>query len=126
MRPAPSSRRAASLVELLVVVVILLVLAAIFMPRYLGKGLKADGPGKNPETPMQRAHSAECMNNLSQLRQSLRVAQIDDDQARPQSLQELGRGFPATMLRCPVGGGEYRYDAAAGRVQCPQPGHERY
>jgi prepilin-type N-terminal cleavage/methylation domain-containing protein len=120
------SRRAFSLVEILVVVVILVILMALFLPRYLGRGLKADGPGKNPETPIQRGHSVECINNLSQLRQALKVAEIDEAENRPATLNDLGRGFPASMLKCPVGGQAYAYDPAAGRVGCVQPGHERH
>lgn len=117
-------RRAFSLVELLVVLVIILVLLAIFAPKYLGGSKRPDG--KPIESPIQRAHSVECTNNLSQLRQAYKMATMEDDTIRPQTLREVGRGFPESMFSCPVGNQPYQYDAGSGRIACVQPGHERY
>lgn len=117
-------RRGFSLVEILVVVVILMVLLAILAPRYLGGGKRPDG--KPIESPMQRARSTECINNLSQLRQGFRLATLEEDAARPQTLREVGRGFPESMFSCPVGKQPYRFDPNTGQIGCPQPGHESY
>ncbi len=117
-------RRGFSLVEILVVVVILLVIMAILAPRYLGGG---KGPGGKPiESPMQRGRSAECINNLSQLRNGYRIATLEDDAQKPTTLREVGRGFPESMFSCPVGKQPYSYDPTAARIWCVQPGHERY
>lgn len=118
-----SARRAFSLVEILVVLVILLVLFAILAPRLMG-GKGRDG--KPIESPMQRGRSVECINNLSQLRQGYKLATMEEDAPKPQSLAEVGRGFPQSMFACPVGKQPYRYDPATGRIWCVQPGHERY
>lgn len=119
-----STRRAFSLVEILVVLVILLILFALFAPRLLG-GSKGKN-GKPIESPMQRGRSVECINNLSQLRQAYKIATMEDDAPRPQTLKEVGRSFPDSMFRCPVGHQPYQYDPATGRIWCVQPGHETY
>ena len=117
-------RRAFSLVEMLVVLVIIVILLALFAPKYLGGGKRPDG--KPIESPMQRAHSVECTNNLSQFRQAYKMATMEDDTSRPQTLREVGRGFPESMFNCPVGKQPYQYDPGSGRIACVQPGHERY
>jgi prepilin-type N-terminal cleavage/methylation domain-containing protein len=117
-------RRGFSLVEILVVVVILLIILAILAPRYLGGG---KGPGGKPiESPMQRGRSVECINNLSQLRGALQIATLEEDAQRPQTLRDVGRGFPESMFSCPVGKQPYSYDPARGKIWCVQPGHESY
>jgi prepilin-type N-terminal cleavage/methylation domain-containing protein len=118
------TRRAFSLVEILVVLVILLILFAVLAPHYLKGGKSKDG--KTIESPIQRGHSVECINNLSQLRQGYKLATTEDDAPRPQTLKEVGKGFPESMFRCPVGGQPYQYDPATGRIWCVQPGHESY
>ncbi|MCC2670658.1 MAG: hypothetical protein K0Q72_3129 [Armatimonadetes bacterium] len=112
-------RRAFSLVEILVVVVIIGVLAAILLPRYL-KGGK-DAAGKTTASPMERAKSVDCTNNLSQIRQAYQIATSSDEENRPKSLAELR--LPVSMLACPVGKEPYQFDPATGQVRCVHPGH---
>jgi hypothetical protein len=119
------THRAFSLVEILIVAVIIIALAAFLMPLYL-KGGRGPG-GKRGESPMQRGHSVECINNLSQLRQAYQLATAGgDEDGKPQSIAEFARGIPQGMLRCPVGGQPYSFDPASGRLWCVQPGHERH
>jgi prepilin-type N-terminal cleavage/methylation domain-containing protein len=115
------SQRAFSLVEMLVVIVIIAVLAAVLMPRYLGKS----GTGKSAATPMQRAHSVECINNLRQIRQAYTMTTASEDE-RPATLADLCQRYkiPESMSRCPVGKEPYRFDPATGVVKCVHPGHE--
>ncbi len=117
-------RRAFSLVEMLVVIVIIAILAAFLMPRYLGG---KDGAGKKITSPMQKAHSVECQNNLSQIRQAYTMASTLDEEHRPQSLAELrSQGVSDAMTRCPVGKQAYQFDPSTGRARCVHPGHEAY
>jgi competence protein ComGC len=125
MRAEPSMRsRAFSLVEILVVLVILMVLAAFLLPNYLG-GAK-DAKGRKVEAPIQRAHSVECKNNLSQIRQAYTMATTTDEN-RPQSVADLRTyGVSDSISKCPVGKEPYRLEPQSGRVGCVHPGHEQY
>ncbi|HTE18429.1 MAG TPA: prepilin-type N-terminal cleavage/methylation domain-containing protein [Armatimonadota bacterium] len=116
--------RGFSLIEILVVIVVIGVLAAFVLPGYL-KGGKTPG-GKPIESPIQRGHSVECMNNLNQIRQAYQITTAADEENKPQTLDEFTRSIPASMKGCPVGGQPYQFDAATGRVACVQPGHERH
>ena len=119
-----AERRGFSLVEILVVLVIILVLLAIIAPRLFGTAKRP--VTQRPQSVLQEARSTECINNLSQLRQAQRLAAVQDDEQRPQSLREIGRGFPESMFSCPVGKQPHSYDPASGRIACTYPGHERY
>ena len=117
-------RRGFSLIEMLVVVVVIAVLAAILLPRYT-KGGKTT-TGETVETPIQRAHSVECQNNLRQIRQAYQMATTLEE-TRPTTIEELrSQGVSDSISRCPVGQEPYRLDAASGRVQCVHAGHESY
>lgn len=119
-REQPSKlRRAFSLVEILVVGIIIIALAAWLFPKFLSSTKNA--AGKTIDSPIQRAKGVECSSNLQQIRQSLQMAGISEE--RPQSLQEL-RGLPSSMLKCPIGGEDYRFDPQSQKVMCPRPGHE--
>ena len=115
-------KRGFSLVEIMVVIVIIAALAAWLLPKYLSAGKSADG--KTTASPMQAARGIECTNNLQQIRSSLQMVSASDERP-PQTLTELP-GLPSTMLKCPVGGMDYIYDPAAGKVGCPHPGHQAY
>ena len=120
------SRQGFSLIEILVVLVILMILAAVLMPRYL-KGSKTD-TGKPVESPMQRAHDVDCMNNLRQIRAAYQIATTgSEDEQKPQTLADLRpQGISENMTRCPVGGEPYTYNPATGEVHCPHPGHDAF
>lgn len=120
------SREGFSLIEILVVVVILIALAAFLLPRYLGGAKTASG--KKIESPIQRAHSVDCMNNLRQIRAAYQIAMTgSEEEQRPQSLAELRRqGISENMTRCPVGKEPYVFDPATGQTRCPHPGHEAF
>lgn len=121
------SREGFSLIEILVVVVILMALAAFLLPRYLTGGKTESG--KKVESPMQRAHSVDCMNNLRQIRSAYQMAVTTggEDEQRPQTLAELRpQGISETMTVCPVGKEPYQFDPSTGNTRCPHPGHETF
>ena len=113
-------RRAFSLVEIMVVAIIIIALAAWLFPKFLSS--TKDAKGRTIDSPIQRAKGVECTNNLQQIRQSLQMSAMSEED-RPQSLQDL-RGIPATMFKCPVGGEDYRFDPQTQKVMCPRPVHE--
>lgn len=124
MRP----RRGSALFSVLAAVVIIMVATVFLMyggwgPKEGGSG-RADGGGK---TTMGAARLAAkdtvCRQNLSQCRQALVLYRTTNDE-NPGSIEELKIG--KTFYRCEVGGEPYNYDAQAGTVTCPHPGHEKY
>ena len=126
--------RGFGLIELLIVIALLAVAAGVYFAWYLPgqhKQLKAAVESGDPqqvpvgpETVLgkayQKGQSAECINNLSQLRQAIQLYQIDNG-SNPRSLAEVN--LP-NMMRCPVTGQDYQYDPATGTVRCPA--HPKY
>lgn len=111
-----------SLVEVLVVCALLIALSAGLATLYTGHSK----PGDKARTPLERAHDPECINNLSQIRQSLSMSQMENEnQKYPSALTEL-KGIPASMLACPESHEPYQYDPATGQVHCTRAGHEKY
>jgi hypothetical protein len=113
-----------SLIGLLITVVIGLVLVLMFVgPRTnSGKG----GPNTTPGKAMEMAKDTECKSNVQQIRSAI-VMYRNEHEAAPASLGDvqLGTRNPE-FLKCPVGHEPYVYDAAAGTIHCPHPGHENY
>jgi hypothetical protein len=70
------------------------------------------------------AKDTVCRSNLSQLRAGLQIAQQNNDEKFPDTLQETK--FPQEFYKCPLGKENYVYDPATGKVYCPHPGHEKY
>jgi prepilin-type N-terminal cleavage/methylation domain-containing protein len=111
-----------SLIEILVVCALLAALSAGMYSFLAGKSK----PGEKARTPMERAHDPECINNLSQLRQALIMAQSSDDNGKyPQQLSDL-KGIPVSFLSCPESHVPYTYDPETGTVHCTRAGHEKY
>jgi len=115
-------RRAFSLIEILVVIVIIAVLAAVLLPKYLSSSTTKGG--KKVDAPINRAKGVECQSNLQQLRQSIQMVTMTDDENRPNSLAEFR--LPSSMLSCPVAKTPYRYDPASRRVWCTYENHQTY
>ena len=119
----PGKRRGFVLVEIIIVVVLLALLAGGYFalrgrgaskpePRFPGEATTLPGRA------IQKGHSVECMNNLSQLRQMIQMVVIDTG-TYPSQL-DPSWGVP---LQCAVSGYAYQYDPSTGRVHCPTPGH---
>jgi hypothetical protein len=99
-----------------------MVLAAVFMPRYLGGRTPS---GRTVKSPIQRAKSVECANNLNQIRQAYRMATGVDEENRPRTLADLRTyGVSESLIKCPVGGEPFQFNGATGQVRCVHPGHE--
>ena len=116
-----SGRRAFTLIEILVVIVIIAIMITIVTGMLTGR-TKSGEKGKSP---IQGAQGAVCTSNLFNIRQSISIHKMgDENEANPQSLTELK--LSAEVLYCADGKVAYQYDAATGQVRCPTPGHERY
>lgn len=92
-----------------------------------GKGVTPRKDGKGTTVLGQVRYDAKdtvCRSNLGQLREALMIAQSNNDEKYPETLQEtkLGDDF----YKCPLGGEKYIYDPTTGKVYCPHPGHEKY
>ncbi|MDH7570877.1 MAG: hypothetical protein QHJ73_14960 [Armatimonadota bacterium] len=117
------------IVGILVVTAILVYLAVQMIPTYTGAG-RTTGPGAAPPgkamSPQQRAHSVECRQYLSQIRQAIAAYAASNEQ-RPTSLSQLSSyGVSSAILVCPISRQPYVYDPRTGRVGCRTPGHEGY
>lgn len=71
----------------------------------------------------QSAHSVECRNNVSQIRQAIQM-RTTTEESPPPDLN--GLGLPQAMLVCPVSGQPYQYNSTTGQVRCTTPGHMSY
>ncbi len=111
-----------SLIEILVVCALLVALSAGLATFYTGKSK----PGEKARSPMERAHDPECINNLSQLRQALLMAQTDSETGKyPARLTDLPK-IPQSFFSCPESHVPYTYEAETGIVKCTRAGHEKY
>lgn len=122
------------LIELLVVVALLAVAAGVYFAWYspgqhkrLKEAVESGDPQQVPvgaETVLgqayQKGQSAECINNLTQLRQAVQLHVVDNERY-PSSLAEVN--LP-NMVTCPVSGQAYVYDPSTGTVRCPT--HPKY
>src|SRR5579862_1388271 len=108
-------KRGNSLIGLLAVVAILAILAVVFMrgnnvfsapgtgsPRPDGKGTTIPGLIKAD------AQDDVCRSQLRDLRMAIQVAEMNNDDKPPATLQETKQG--AEFYKCPVGGEPYQYD----------------
>ncbi|MDE2126381.1 MAG: type II secretion system protein [Armatimonadetes bacterium] len=123
LKPADNrSLSAFSLIELLVVCVILVALGAGLSAMLIGHAK----PGSHQAaTPMDRAQSVVCMNNLNQIRDAIAAAEASDPNgAPPATLASLK--LPVEMTQCPLDHSPYKYDPVTGQVHCTYPGHEKY
>ena len=119
-----SRRRGQTLVASLIVIVIIAILAVTLLGGS-GKSSRADGLGKTLPTQVKlKAKDEACKSNLSQVRSAILIARTNADDAPPVDLSETRLG--ADFLKCPIGGESFVYDASAGTVTCPHPGHEQY
>ncbi len=120
--------RGFTLISSIATIGIIAILAAVYVG-YSGTGGKsprADGRGKTTLGLVKaNAQDEVCKSNLSQVRQSLMVAQTSSgDDSYPATLEETRIG--ADFYKCPMGKEPYVYDPKTGKVYCPHPGHEKY
>lgn len=107
------------LVEILLVVAIIGLLAVAYY------GLRGGDEGSEndksiPARAIDKGHSVECMNNLSQLRMWIQMETTDSYPSK-ETVEALG-----SLARCPVSGKPYVYDPKTGKVHCTTPGHESF
>ena len=122
--------RGNTLVGTLVVIAIMAILAVAMFKgsgAFGGKGPTARKDGKGETILGQVQYDAKdtvCRSNLQQLRASLQIAEMNNDDKPPETLADthLGKDF----YKCPLGGEKYVYDPTTGKVYCPHPGHEKY
>lgn len=118
-------RRGHLLIELLVVIAIIAIIAAIYYGGGFGTS-RNDRPDKLGHSTVGKAalkaRDTVCRDQLRQVRLSV-DAQTSGD-TPPASLSQLG--LKDTMLKCPIGGEAYVYDATSQKVSCPHPGHENF
>ncbi len=121
-------RQGAMLIEMLVVIAIIGILTAVFLNKgdFFGpsESSRADGLGRTTIGAAKlKANDVECKNQLNQIRMAIEIGKTDD--YTPPTLDDLP-GVPKDYHQCPIGSEPYVYDAGAGKVSCPHPGHERY
>ena len=119
-----------TIIEILVVAVIIIGAGYFVTTGYLGHGGGIKSKPGEPATPVERAHGVDCANNLQQIRYGMQMSQQTGEggEKLPATLEELAdkQGLSKTMLKCPISGKDYSYDASQGKVSCTTPGHEKY
>ena len=115
----------------MLITIALMALLAVVLFKGSGAFGAKSGPGRKDgrgTTTMGLAELAAkdtvCRSNLAQVRAALIIAQSNNDEKFPDTLEEtkLGNDF----YKCPLGGEKYIYDPTTGKVYCPHPGHEKY
>jgi type II secretory pathway pseudopilin PulG len=90
-----------TLIGTLVAVAIVIVLAALYIPRIVGRRAE---PGGGAATPIQRADAVACMSYQSQINQAVSMYKMDHDGAPPRTLDDIKNskyGVTDEMLRAP-------------------------
>lgn len=122
--------RGNSMVGMMVAVVIIMVL---MVGTFYGSGMfkgeptssRADGKGTTVYgAAMYSAKDDVCRSNLYNVRASLKIAAMDNDDQYPSFIEDTRLG--ANFYECPIGKEKYRYDSSTGTVACPHPGHEKF
>lgn len=117
--------RAFTIVSTLVTVALILGLAVFFISGTGQMKGRKDGLGKTiPGSVRAKALDTECVNHLSQIRQSILVTTTMGEDPNPASLSALRLG--SEFDTCPIGKERYEYDATTGKVTCPHEGHEEF
>ncbi|MDQ2688379.1 MAG: type II secretion system GspH family protein [Armatimonadota bacterium] len=78
-----------TLIGTLVAVAIVIVLAALYLPRIVGRRAE---PGGGAATPMQRADAVACMSYQSQINQAISMYKMDHDGAPPRTVDDIKNG----------------------------------
>lgn len=124
-----------SLIGTLVAVAIVIVLAALYIPRLMGRHTEPGSGGA--ATPMQRADAVACMSYQSQINQAISMYKMDHDGAPPRSVEDIKNskyGVTDEMLRAPgcnlvvpggPGSGQMAAPPAGGGMPPPPVGSTR-
>ena len=116
------------MIGLLFAVVVVGIMVLIFLGDDFGMGRslpdRPDGEGRTSIGKVAaRTKDEVCRSNLRQVNLAVQIAR--DNGTLPSDLSDLPEIGPA-MQKCPIGEEAYYFDAAAGRVTCPHPGHENF
>jgi len=113
----------------MVALAIICILCVVYFMPTGGKSTRKDGKGTTTVgAAMYQAKDANCLNNMSQIRQLIyvQVQTVADDEPQYPATLDGVNGLPASMKACPIGKEPYEYNPTTGKVKCPHPGHEKY
>ncbi|MBA3725215.1 MAG: hypothetical protein H0W86_01880 [Armatimonadetes bacterium] len=122
------NKRGFSMIGLLFAVVVVGVMVLIFLGDDFGMGTslpeRPDGEGRTSIGKVAaRTKDEVCRSNLRQVNMAVQIEQNSGN--TPSSFSDLP-GIGPAMQKCPIGEEAYYFDAAAGKVTCPHPGHENF
>lgn len=115
-----------TIIEILVVAVIIIGAGYYVTSGYLGHGGGVKSKPGEPATPVERAQSVDCMNNLRQIRYAIDAYQQTNDKIPALMSDMESQGISGAVAKCPISRKDYSYDASQGKVWCTTPGHEKY
>lgn len=81
-------------------------------------------PQSIPGRAVYKARGEQCQENIRQMRMLIQMNTDENGGVFPKSLTDVPDSIK--VRSCPVGGQDYVYDPATGRLYCNTPGHENF